>query len=56
MASVSPARRLYGFSGSTSEAAEMGEDACASEKTEWLEFGVKGRSCETKLLGDVGLM
>jgi hypothetical protein len=39
-----------------SDAADMSEDACASEKTEWLEAGVKGRSWETKLLGDVGLM
>jgi hypothetical protein len=34
----------------------MGEPTWASEKTEWLELGVKGRSCETKLLGDVGRM
>jgi hypothetical protein len=53
---VSPGRRLYGFSGSTSDAADTGEDAWASEKTERLEFGVKGRSCEAKLLGDVGLV
>jgi hypothetical protein len=35
---------------------EYGDDAWMSEKRDWPEVGVKGRSCDTKLAGDVGRM
>lgn len=32
----------------------MGDETWTSEKTDWPDVGVNGRSCETKLFGDVG--
>jgi hypothetical protein len=35
---------------------EYGDEAWMSEKRDCPEVGVKGRSCDTKLAGDVGRM